>query len=783
MQRIVHMSARVLVATLATCMLWACDGEKKDSVEPKSKTPSLSTKTQSPKANEATTPKANTTQPTAAVGMKSLTGKHFGVYNLLHNRPLSHRVEVVNNQKVLVVDAVAKDVVRYINGNYPNDWNIGIQAGGENATAIRSGRKAQMWFPALADPAGEMAIQLKVYNPAKGINTLKLKLNGKALATKGLKPGWHTVTIPVPAGVGASENHLMVEFTDMGRFAGKLSGGALQWLRFGPAKALGESTAKAPAKTPLAQNALQLDKGQGTSWFVWAVPKSKLVFDLSGPADCGPTIDVMTEGSAGKLKAAASQKFSKSSGQAILDLSAIAGANGQITRVDVHSSCASPVTLKGANLMVPGTKPNRPEFKKPKYIVFWMIDTLRADHLPFYNSKTNVKAPALADIASNGALFKVAYVQGNESKVSHASLFSALYPNRHRVLAKGSLKPHHEIMPEAIKKAGYTTGAHISNGYISQPWGFVQGWNHYVNNLRDGWRIDGASMAQHGIKWAMKNKEKPFFLYLGTIDPHVTYRAHKGIIEQYDTEPYNGPYKKYLSGTTLGKIKGGNLSVGKRDRTRIINLYKNEITFNDQAFASLRKAFEDAGMWKDTMVVVTADHGDEFWEHGGVGHGHNIHQELVHVPLIVYYPPAIKAKTVINAGVDVLDVYPTIVDIAGKKRPKNLQGKSLLPLTYGAHGGYPQPAIATRYLGHYAMQARQWKLYLRKGDYAIYDRNSDPNEMKNTKAAHPLAARWLLDGMGWFRAYRGKWDKTSFGVALNVSGSFLNELKKPQPKP
>ena len=110
-----------------------------------------------------------------------------------------------------------------------------------------------------------------------------------------------------------------------------------------------------------------------------------------------------------------------------------------------------------------------------------------------------------------------------------------MFPSRHKVGAKGTLKPWHEIMPEAIRAAGYQTGAHISNGYISKPWGYQQGWDHFINNLRDGWRIDGAAMAGQGVDWATKNKDKPFFLYIGTIDPHVTYRNHEDIIGKYDT--------------------------------------------------------------------------------------------------------------------------------------------------------------------------------------------------------------------------------------------------------
>ena len=733
--------------------------------------------------------------PVAAVGaLQRLSGEHFSVYDLLHNRPLAHRMERLAQAPALAVDAQAPDFVRYISGNYPNEWSLGVTLDGERASALRTGRKAKLWLPAWRRGQGQ-ALQLRVHNPAKGVNVLKLTLNGQALEERRLTPGWQTVIIPAKADALAEENTLELEFSDMGRVNGNLSGGAVAWLRLG-AQAAFEGQDAAQVKeagmldVPGAQRALALGKDQGAAWMLWALPKSKLSLEIEAKPGCGPSVEIFVQDGQGGTRSALRRELTLSAAdgaraQAALDLAEVAGAQGQVARVELMagSGCAQGLTLHAAQLVLPGAKPKRPEVPAPRYIVFWMIDTLRADYLPFYNPKTNVRTPALAKLAQEGAFFKVAFVQGNESKVSHASLFSGLYPVRHRVLEKGKLKPEHFIMPEAMKAAGYKTGAHISNGYISEPWGFVQGWDHFINNLRENWRIDGAAMAQHGIEWMKKTKDNPFFLYLGTIDPHVTYRAHEGIIETYDTEPYNGNFKKYLSGDDLGKIKGGGLKVSDRDKTRIINLYKNEITFNDEAFGKLRAAFEEAGLWDQTMVVVTADHGDEFWEHGSVGHGHNIHQELVHVPLLMYYKPLIKAGTVVEAGVDVLDVYPTLVDVAGKPRPKNLQGKSLVPLLLGQHGGYPEPATATRYLGHYTTQAQQWKLYLRHGDYSLYDRSADPLELKGVEAKHPLAARWLMDSLTTFRTHREKWDKTTFGVSTNLSGSFLEEIKKPTPNP
>ncbi len=431
--------------------------------------------------------------------------------------------------------------------------------------------------------------------------------------------------------------------------------------------------------------------------------------------------------------------------------------------------------------MVAGEAKVRDSIPKPKRIIVWMIDTLRSDYLPVH-FETDVKAPNLKKLADEGASFKWAYVQGNESRTSHASFFTGMFPSRHRVLGRGHLKPWHELIPESLQEAGYETGAYISNGYVSKPWGFVQGWDMYRNNLREGYGIHGEAMAEDGIEWAKKNSEKPFFLYLGTIDPHVTYRRHEDLIEMYDPEPYNGRFSRYCLGTDLGKIKGGGIKVTDRDKERIIALYKNEITFNDRAFGKLRTELEAAGLWEDTMVIVTSDHGDEFWEHGSVGHGHNVYGELVHVPMIVYYPKAIPAGTVVDSGADVLDLYPTILEFTGIEVPDDVQGKSVLDRIDGIRGGYPEPAIATQYLMHYALQIDRWKLYLRKGSYQVFDRENDLVELTDVAESHPFVSRQLLDAAGWFRPNRDRWKKASWGVPSNLGPDFWTRWSTPEDK-
>ena len=697
-----------------------------------------------------------------------IEGEVHAVWNLLHNRPLAHtRHQSDNGSGALFADLGAPGAVRYLAGNHAGDWTF-LEIEGRKAAALRKTRNGTVWLPSpIKDDA---TFEAEVFNPANQPNKLTLVVNGKKTDSVSVEPGWQTVKVAVPREAMAWENEVVLEFASMGRIDGNLSGGAVAKLRLGASV---ESSLSEGVDVASAQDALAVTpKSGGAMWTAWALKDSRVKLAVKGPETCA--VDVAWAHEKGGEVVELGRKEA-TNGEVWVD----PRVSGELIRFEIvpnSETCSEGVVVEAADLVLPGAAPQLPKGQAPKHVLFWMVDTLRSDHLPLHFD-TDVQAPNLTKLAAEGASFKLAYVQGNESRCSHASLFSGLYPNQHGVLARGHLKPHHHLLPEAMKDNGYKAYAFISNGYVSEPWGFVQGWDMYRNNLREGFGIDGAAMAKHALDWATKYKDENFLLYVGTIDPHVTYRAHDEYIGLYDDVDYSGPYRRALLGTTLGEIATGKVSVNDRDKQRIKALYKNEITFNDKAFGDLRAGLEALGTWEDTMVIITGDHGDQFWEHGGVGHGSGVHQEVVHVPLIIYYPPLIPAGTVVEAGADVLDIYPTVLDALGAKtRPDVLQGQSVLPLIHRVRGDYPEPAIATHYTSRYGVQMQQWKLVAKKGSHEIYDRRSDPEEQNDVKGRHPLAERWLQDSFGWFRAHRDKWKKSVHGPASNLSSEFLSSL-------
>ena len=396
--------------------------------------------------------------PKAPLGLPPLQGEHFGVFDLLHNRPLAHRVQ----GDVLIVDASQDDFLRYINGNYPEDWQLDLEVDERPAAAIK-GSKVDLWFPALsAAPGGAGSLTLRLHS-APSQNALSLKLNGVALPEQKLEQGWQTLEIALPEGALKAENTLALTFSNMGRYNKKLGGAALSSLVVGSGQVEDEAILRS-STLPMAQSELELASGDGLAWHLWALPKSKIAMTLkSNQAGCGVSAQVWRQrGAAGELELAGETTLElKEAGkeETFFDVGvASQGEQGEIARVVVRAlkGCGEQtVTLERAEIVVPGQRPERPaEIKPPKYVLFWMVDTLRADHLPFYNKETDVEAPALSKLVDEGALFEVAYVQGNESKVSHASLFSGMYPSKHRVLAKGRLKASSPDHPRGDEGGG-----------------------------------------------------------------------------------------------------------------------------------------------------------------------------------------------------------------------------------------------------------------------------------------------------------------------------------------
>jgi arylsulfatase A-like enzyme len=663
------------------------------------------------------------------------------VFNLVDNRTLAH----AHVRGGLGIAAGAPGFAKYARfGRSLAGWTRGERVDGRRVA----------WAAAMAilevplRDASASAVWLHLRSASK--QSVRVSAGGKISAPAPVAPGWQTVKVALPPGlVHAGENELHLVFGSGGHRAA-----AVEWIQIG-----GEEP-PAEAEPPLIGGAtglvLPLD------YYVF-VPKGASV-QLEGTGDGAPGCRVHAR--------AVPESGRAVEGDAPLDLGGVAG---KVVRLEV-SGC--PRATQAA-LTTAGPAPEVKHGPPPRNVVVWLTDNTRADKISLYNPKTRVETRTFGELGKTSTVFR-AYSQGNESRVSHASLWTSLYPLLHGMIPeKAKLKEEFVTMAEALKPSGRWRGGLSANGFIDKFWGFEQGWDQWRNPLHEGGGLSAEAVAKAGLGMLRPHADRPFYFYVGTIDAHTSWRAHEPWVSRYDADngPYSGPFVKACTDPQEEQIVLGKLRVTDRDKQRIRAIYESDVSYNDQQLGAFLAELGKMGHTDDTMVVVTADHGEEFWERGKVGHGQSLHDELVWVPLLIHYPPLFPARVV--DGADMLDIMPTVLDALGVKLPAEWQGESLLPAAQGDGAEYPRPSIASQYELAHAMRLGHYKLWVSgTGASQLYDLAADPGETKDAAAAHPMARRWLADAFGTWLCNQKEWKKSRWGVASNHKPQLAHDLEK-----
>lgn len=654
------------------------------------------------------------------------------VFDFVANRTLAH----VERGGALSIAAGAPGFARYVHFSRPlPTWKLRQLEDGKRVALAQT--QAVLEVPLTAAEAKGATLTLRLKSPVK--QTVRATARGQSSSAVPLAEGWQTVQLKLPPGaLAAGENKIVLGFANSGRFGDRKASAAVEWIDIGAA-----SAATGPPQI-FDGTSLVVPAGGALVWYAMVPTGATLAVDAPG---CQLKVDP------GELSSLADK----------------------VTRISLSSE-ATPCNVKSAALFAGGDAASVKRDSRPKNVVFWMTDDTRSDKLKLYNPKTRVETPIVESFAKRATNFAVTYVQGNESRVSHASLWTSLYPAVHHFISeKAKLDSKLVTLPEAIKPTGRATLGLMGNGFIDAFWGFGEGWDLLRNHIHEGGGLKAEDFVAEAKKLLPSFMAKPFFMYVGTIDVHVSWRAHQPWIGKYDPEPYSGPFVKACLDPQLDKIVAGTLPVSERDKTRIVALYDSDVSYNDQQFGRLLDLLNS----DDTMVIYTSDHGEELWDHGKIGHGQSLREELVHVPLLISYPPLFPAGKTVREGVELIDLLPTIVDALGGKAPADAQGESLIALAQGAGGaGYPRPAIASQYELAHTMRLARWKLSVfGSGEVRLFDAQSDAAESRELSAERPVEKRWLTDAMGLWMAYQTLWKKSRWGVASNQTAQLAHDLE------
>ncbi|HVR04232.1 MAG TPA: sulfatase [Polyangia bacterium] len=702
-----------------------------------------------------------------------------------------------------VTDASSIDFLKYVDGGWKTSFVVGeLDVADGKPAALVAGLSAMLFVPidtdgdgaggtALADST--LSLAMRALAPKQRVSIF---VNEKPVSTIEVDTVAKRYDVNVPAAVlKLGDNRVRLTFKAAATVAGgRRAAAALEKVAFGPASLgppkgeLGIAAASEVAAGGVRRRAIVPGGGASRVSFYVQLPEAAQLSLGYAAATVGASVlvRVAVDGQPPRTLHEGSAK------SAWTDVSLPLGAaSKQAARIDLVAR-GGDVAWAEPRIVVKAPQPTAPAaLARFDHIYVWMVDTLRADKVHVFNPKTRVQTPNYDAFAADATRFAWAQVPGTWSLPSHASLLTGVYPTVHKAVAhEARLSKDVPFVAEDLKKAGYRTGMFSSNGYVSAKWGFDRGWDINRNFIRESLPNGAVYLWKTAKAWILPGLKagKRDFVYLATVEPHVIYNPPKAFLVKYWDKPYVGPIKPALTGAQLGSIKAGKLKVNDNDKAYLEALHDAEITQSDDAFKTFIDDLKAAGVYDKSAVIVVSDHGDQFYEHGSVGHGDTVYQELTHVPLIIRAPGLLPRGSVVDADVEITDVYATILALAGIKPLPIVEGASLVPLALDEVVAGPRAALTVDGQVARGLKVQRYRLvHYGPGRIELYDEYEDRREQKNVAAERPIALRQMRGVLGLLYAYETRWNKSRWGTAANVTPEFLAKAglpghKGPDPK-
>lgn len=323
----------------------------------------------------------------------------------------------------------------------------------------------------------------------------------------------------------------------------------------------------------------------------------------------------------------------------------------------------------------------RPEKSGGYNVILISVDTLRSDHLGCYGYRRDT-SPNIDELATESAVFRNVYSASPWTLPSHVSMLTGLYCAHHQVYQDSErMDPRDVTLAEKMRENSYKTTAFTGGGFVSSVFGFSKGFDSYYEGEGGVFHQDSAakifSVVSH---WIDRSLDQDFFLFVHTYQPHSPYACpppYKFLFLDDDAKWGHIDLIQHL---------GGNECLYKalpdEEKRNIIALYDAEIRYTDELLiAPLIDKLKETGLYDRTMLILTSDHGEEFFEHSGWGHGYSVYDEALKVPLIIKFPDSSFKGKIYDQIVSLVDIMPTILDwLDIDFSDANIDGKSLVPI-------------------------------------------------------------------------------------------------------
>lgn len=397
-----------------------------------------------------------------------------------------------------------------------------------------------------------------------------------------------------------------------------------------------------------------------------------------------------------------------------------------------------------------------PSNAKPNVLLI-TIDSLRPDHIGAYGYPLPT-TPYIDKIAGEGTLFKNAISQGGWTSPAMVSIFTSIYPSVHGVETRPDYFPcSKNSLLEKWVQAGYKVPG--AKKVIEE-----NNFSHLGFQIQEDYSFDLNSLKN----WIKENRSSPFFIwYHINQTPHLPYNPKKPydtlfLRKDFSITPAIKKTLEYVKSNAI--IPKGSIEFQNEDIiVPIMALYDGEVRMADEAVHKIYTFLAEENLLDNTILIITADHGEELMDHGFIGHASTNHdgtlyEEIIRVPLIFRYPSALPENKIVEKIVESIDIMPTLMEIAGIPGNKWIQGRSLLNLIQGKKPSWKNYTFSENSPCGFqckaedladnvkivSIRSKQWKFIARQGQkistFELYDLQKDPEEKKNLILEHPVTA-------------------------------------------
>lgn len=425
----------------------------------------------------------------------------------------------------------------------------------------------------------------------------------------------------------------------------------------------------------------------------------------------------------------------------------------------------------------------------PNNVFVLLIDTVRRDALGCYGNPDR-PTPNIDALAADGVRFDHAISSSGWTLPSVASLLTGTWPTIHGAKGKGvqltPIREEIETFTEVLRDAGYKTSAVANAAFVSPMLGIDRGFDDFDHKHSYNW---DARRAQETIDIALdlvgEKRSDPQFALVHLFDAHLMYDPPPAYVTKF-TEGRLDPLPPLTMDVCIGMQRSKTKPPAPEDIQYIRDIYHAEVAYLDEHVGRFVAELRAMGLYDDATIIVVADHGEEFWEHGGFEHGHTLHDELVRVPLIVKFPKEHDwAGRVVDAQVRMIDILPTVFDLYAMEAPPTNRGRSMLPLVR-EEPDESRPAFCESTL--YGANQIAWRTdqhtYIVDLDPAksaggkLYDWRADPAETNDLAASDPETARQLREELhAFFVKLQRDADALGSSKPVNLSPDRIEQLK------